>query len=333
MWSSCASRRAALRRRSCRATWRRLPGSRTSLVWSCIRTRCAPKTSNIPTSCASISTRCRESRGSRSRKSQPYHALCFMTSTSSDGRRRPVRAACTSASVSNLVGTSTKCVAPRWHSRVKSRDVHRSSRPASGGRRSATVCSSITTRTPRTAPLPPRTPYGQRPTHAFRRRLRGTRSTSATRRISRSLPCPRASRSLATCTRKSMSTPARSKDCSSSSSARAWVTHRGRRTTGDRRRSLLAFNPPSANHRSQRSPLIEIGRARRKEDALAGLERWKARHPQAAAHLQPADVLVDSMRGRSSTWTRIRVNLQHVPEELRPAQEPLDPDEKIFSSS
>jgi bifunctional non-homologous end joining protein LigD len=80
-------------------------------------------------------------------------------------------------------------------------------------------------------------------------------------------------------------------------------------------------------------PLIEIGRARRKEDALAGLERWKARHAKVAAHLQPADVLVDAMRGRYSTWTRIRVNLQHVPAELRPPQEPLDPDEKIFSSS
>ena len=73
-------------------------------------------------------------------------------------------------------------------------------------------------------------------------------------------------------------------------------------------------------------PLIEIGRAQKKEDALAGLERWKTRHPQAAAHLQPADVLVDAMRGRYSTWTRVRVNLQHVPEALRPAQEPLDPD-------
>ena len=85
--------------------------------------------------------------------------------------------------------------------------------------------------------------------------------------------------------------------------------------------------------RKSTMPLIEIGRARRKEDALAGLERWKARHPQAAAQLQPADVLVDAMRGRYSTWTRIRINLQHVPEDLRPAQEPLDPDEKIFSSS
>jgi DNA ligase D-like protein (predicted polymerase) len=78
-------------------------------------------------------------------------------------------------------------------------------------------------------------------------------------------------------------------------------------------------------------PLIEIGRARKKEDALAGLERWKARHAEAAGHLQPADVLVDSMRGRSSTWTRVRVNLEHVPEALRPAQEPLDPDYKPWA--
>ena len=80
-------------------------------------------------------------------------------------------------------------------------------------------------------------------------------------------------------------------------------------------------------------PVIEIGRAQRQEDALAGFERWKKRHPRVAALLEPADVLVDSMRGRSSTWTRIRVNLQHVPDKLRPPQEPLDPDEKTLSSS
>ena len=74
-------------------------------------------------------------------------------------------------------------------------------------------------------------------------------------------------------------------------------------------------------------PLIEIARALRKADALAGLERWKARHPEAAAHLQPADVLVDAMRGRSSTWTRVRINLQHVPDAVRPAPEKPDPDE------
>ena len=80
--------------------------------------------------------------------------------------------------------------------------------------------------------------------------------------------------------------------------------------------------------RASKHPLIEIGRAQRKEDALAGLERWKARHADVATHLAPADVLVDSMRGRSSTWTRIRINLQHVPENLRPRQAPLDPDDE-----
>jgi len=85
--------------------------------------------------------------------------------------------------------------------------------------------------------------------------------------------------------------------------------------------------------RAAKHPLIEIGRAKRKQDALAGLERWKARHPKAAAHLEPADVLVDSMRGRSSTWTRVRVNLQHVPVKLRPRQERLDPDEKTLARS
>ena len=82
-----------------------------------------------------------------------------------------------------------------------------------------------------------------------------------------------------------------------------------------------------SRRRTPSRPLIEIGRARRKEDALAGIERWKARHPEAAAHLAPADVLVDAMRGRFHTWTRTRVNLQNVPVALRPPQEPLDPDD------
>jgi DNA ligase D-like protein (predicted polymerase) len=89
-----------------------------------------------------------------------------------------------------------------------------------------------------------------------------------------------------------------------------------------------AKKPPAAGRRVSKRPLVEIGRALKKPDALAGLERWKARHPEAAALLQPADVLVDSMRGRFTTWTRVRVNLQHVPEGLRPAPEPLDPNEE-----
>ena len=74
-------------------------------------------------------------------------------------------------------------------------------------------------------------------------------------------------------------------------------------------------------------PLVVIANSPSKEAALAGLERWKARHPEAAQHLAVDDVLVDSMRGRSSTWTRIRVNLRHVPNELRPPQETPDPDD------
>ncbi len=90
---------------------------------------------------------------------------------------------------------------------------------------------------------------------------------------------------------------------------------------------------PPYYRKKRPSPLVEIGRAKRKEDALAGLERWRKRHPKAASHLEPADVLVDAMRGRHSTWTRIRVNLQHVPAGLRPSQEALDPDEKTLESS
>jgi len=82
-----------------------------------------------------------------------------------------------------------------------------------------------------------------------------------------------------------------------------------------------------------KAPLLVVANSPDKEAALAGLERWKSKYPQAAALLAVDDVLIDSMRGRSSTWTRIRVNLQHVPEKLRPAQEPLDPDEKTLSSS
>ena len=74
-------------------------------------------------------------------------------------------------------------------------------------------------------------------------------------------------------------------------------------------------------------PLLVIANSPSKGAALAGLERWKAKHPEVAALLAVDDVLIDSMRGRSSTWTRIRVNLRHVPEELRPPQEKPDPDE------
>jgi bifunctional non-homologous end joining protein LigD len=74
-------------------------------------------------------------------------------------------------------------------------------------------------------------------------------------------------------------------------------------------------------------PLVVVANSPDRDAALAGLERWKRTHPEAARHLAVDDVLVDSMRGRSSTWTRIRVNLRHVPEAIRPAQETPDPDD------
>lgn len=74
-------------------------------------------------------------------------------------------------------------------------------------------------------------------------------------------------------------------------------------------------------------PLIVVANSPDRQAAVAGLERWKAKHPEAAALLAVDDVLIDSMRGRSSTWTRIRVNLRHIPQEMRPAQEIPDPDD------
>jgi bifunctional non-homologous end joining protein LigD len=78
--------------------------------------------------------------------------------------------------------------------------------------------------------------------------------------------------------------------------------------------------------RRTKMPLIEIARAATQDEAMAGLDRWKARHKEVWKYLEPADILVDSMRGRSTTWTRIRVNLRHVPEKVRPSQEALEVD-------
>ena len=70
------------------------------------------------------------------------------------------------------------------------------------------------------------------------------------------------------------------------------------------------------------APLLEVARADRESDAIAAAEAWKARHPKAAAHLEPADVLVDRMRSSSSLWYRVRINLARVPPRLRPKAPP-----------
>ncbi len=95
----------------------------------------------------------------------------------------------------------------------------------------------------------------------------------------------------------------------------------GPRVAPSRARST-AKKPPRT-----KMPLLVIANSPNKDAALAGLERWKSNHAEVARLLAVDDVLVDSMRGRSSTWTRIRVNLRHVPEALRPPQETPDPDD------
>jgi bifunctional non-homologous end joining protein LigD len=83
---------------------------------------------------------------------------------------------------------------------------------------------------------------------------------------------------------------------------------------------------PKTGRRQSIHPLITVAKAEHKADALEGLERWKARHAEAAQHIKAGDVLVDSMRGPSAPWTRIRLNLRNVPEDERPAEETPDPD-------
>ncbi|HTD83516.1 MAG TPA: DNA polymerase domain-containing protein [Gemmatimonadaceae bacterium] len=94
----------------------------------------------------------------------------------------------------------------------------------------------------------------------------------------------------------------------------------GKRKAGGEKRS--AAKAPRSN-----MPLVTVANSPSKDAALAGLERWKTKHLAAAKHLAVDDVLVDSMRGRSTTWTRIRVNLRNVPEKIRPKQETPDPDD------
>ncbi len=104
----------------------------------------------------------------------------------------------------------------------------------------------------------------------------------------------------------------------------------GKTTTAPARRRGAAARPgqdrrPTGRRRTT-VPMVEIARVATEAEAMEGLERWKARHPNVGPHLGPADVLVDAMRGPSATWTRIRVNLSRVPEAERPEQEPLEVD-------
>jgi bifunctional non-homologous end joining protein LigD len=99
-----------------------------------------------------------------------------------------------------------------------------------------------------------------------------------------------------------------------------------RRATAKAAGDPIPSKPTPTGRRRSSVPVIEISRAKTKAEALEGLERWKGKHPKAAAALEAADVLVDGMRGRSSLWYRVRVNLTHVPAADRPPQEALESD-------
>ncbi len=105
-----------------------------------------------------------------------------------------------------------------------------------------------------------------------------------------------------------------------------WPPH-FRKMAGEAPRVAPSRAKSSAKKPRTKMPLVVVANSPNREAALAGLERWKSKHPKVAGLLAVDDVLVDSMRGRSSTWTRIRVNLRHVPEALQPPQETPDPDD------
>jgi bifunctional non-homologous end joining protein LigD len=105
-----------------------------------------------------------------------------------------------------------------------------------------------------------------------------------------------------------------------------WPPH-FRKMKGEALRVSPSRAKSTAEKPRTRMPLVVVAKSPDKDAALAGLERWKSKYPQAAEFLTVDDVLTDAMRGRFSTWTRIRVNLRHVPEALRPPQETPDPDE------
>ncbi len=219
------------------------------------------------------------------------------------------------------VARSRAARCPRWPAR-------------NGGRRSVTACSSTTTRTRRIARPAPRIPCARFPTPVCPRRFTGMRSPTASRPTS---PCSRfRSASPRSAIRTQAWTPRRvrsksllelaAKDEAAGLGDAPWPPH-FRKMEGEAPRVAPSRAKSAAKKPRTKMPLLVVANSPDKEAALAGLERWKSKHPEAAELLAVDDVLVDSMRGRSSTWTRIRVNLRHVPEALRPPQETPDPDD------
>ena len=270
------------------------------------------------------------------------------------GPRPAAHAGCTSTRASTRAGASATCAARRWRCRARSSGARRRSPPRSGGRRSATASSSTTTRTPRTGPPARPIQSARCPTRGSRRRSTGARSPTATRPTSPWPRCRRASPRAPIPTPAWTPRPGASTDCWSwrrATTPRGSATPPGRPTSarprarrrGWRRRARAApprraaagdaagSRPTTASPRPGGAP--RRCRSSQSRTRPTSRRRWQGsnagrrRHAEAAAQLAVDDVLIDAMRGRSSTWTRIRINLRHVPEATRPPQETPDPDD------
>ena len=327
---AAVSVRPHARKKSCRATRRRSRGWPTSPASSCTRIRCAPTISIIPTSCASISIRCRASSGRRSARSRASSARRSTTSASSAGRRPRARAACTSTCASSGAGRSTRCAAPRWRSRARSSGA----RPAlatskwwkeerhgvfldyNQNAKDRTIAERLLG-----AADARRARVGAADVGRDRRlrsgRLHAGDDAGALRGDRRSARGDRRARRARSSALLELSARQRARGPGRRAVAAALpASSRASRRACSRRAGATPKHPLDRDR-----PRAEEGRRARRPRALEGAPS------RGGAHLEPADVLVDAMRGRFHTWTRIRVNLQHVPAELRPAQEALDPDD------
>ena len=356
-----ASRPAAPRTRSSCATRRSSPGSSTSAASTSTRTRCAPTTSTIPTSCASTSTRCPGVPWDQVRE------VALVAREALDDRRPGrlaqdvrARAASTSTCASSGAGRSRRCAARRWRSRATSsgarptlatskwwkEERHGVFLDYNQNAKDRTVASAYSVRPTPDArvsmPLrwdevadvePADFTLATVPALFAERGDAGAGiddavgSLEALLELSARHEAEGHGRRAVAAALPQAGGRAAARAALEAASARLGRT--GRRDARKRQRwSAIAErpSPPRPDAAGARSRVIEIARAPRKEEALAGLERWKARHPDAAAHLEPADVLVDAMRGRSTTWTASGSTSSTCPRPSGLPQEPLDPD-------
>ena len=316
-------------------TRRRSPGWRTSAASSCTRTRCAPTTSTIPTSCASTSTRCRASSGRSSATWRASCARCSPTMASSAGRRPRARAGI------HVHRAHPSALVVRGGAARRAGARARGGAARAGDRHQQVVEGGAPRRVPRLQPErqgPHRLQRLLGAAEAGRARVGAGHLGRAGRVRPGRLHAAHHARALRR--RSATATPAIDEHpCSLRVAARA-VGAAG--SGGPRRRAVAAALREAAKASRRASSRRSAGARGAVEQAARVSEEAAARDRQGRAQgrrarrpgalegapsarprrtSKPADVLVDSMRGRSSTWTRVRVNLEHVPEALRPAQE------------